>query len=297
MKPGTANALSPLAVFAAMVLALSVLFVVANCKKRLPPPAPVAKLVPGPAPQEEPPVIMPPAPAPTQGSTPVRVLAQASPIAASPIASPSPPVKGAQPGHEPETKVVGRAVGLQADRWYAAKIKPVWRDSINKAVMLYERTQERYKTVERKRSDGVPAPIIFCLHMRESDNSFRAHLHEGSSLQHRTRYVPKGRLPAPKEPPYQWEVSAEDAVYVADKLQGQWKDLKWSIDRIESYNGLGYRKLGVPSPYLWSGTDIYKSGKYVSDGRFNRDAVDQQLGIVAVLKRMKERGIEIAFAP
>jgi hypothetical protein len=149
MKPGTANALSPLAVFAAMVLALSVLFVVANCKKRLPPPAPVAKLVPGPAPQEEPPVIMPPAPAPTQGSTPVRVLAQVSPVAASPIASPSPPVKGAQPGHEPETKVVGRAVGLQADRWYAAKIKPVWRDSINKAVMLYERTQERYKTVEK----------------------------------------------------------------------------------------------------------------------------------------------------
>lgn len=238
---------------------------------------------------------MPPAPAPSQGSTPIKVLAQAP--APSVSASPSPPVKGAQPGHEPETKVVGHAVGLQADRWYAAKIKPVWRDSINKAVMLYERTQERYKAVERKRSDGVPAPIIFCLHMRESDNSFRAHLHEGSSLQHRTRYVPKGRLPAPKEPPYVWEVSAEDAVYVADKLQGPWQDLKWSIDRIEGYNGLGYRKLGVPSPYLWSGTDIYKSGKYVSDGRFNRDAVDQQLGVIAVLKRMKERGIKIAFDP
>src|SRR5207248_7241598 len=97
--------------------------------------------------------------------------------------------------HEPETKLIGRAEGLQANRWYSAKIKPSWDIALNKAIMLYLRTKDRYEAVEKMRSDGVPAPVIFGLHMRESDNSFKCHLHEGSSLLHRTRYIPKGRLP------------------------------------------------------------------------------------------------------
>lgn len=189
------------------------------------------------------------------------------------------------------------ATVIQSHRWNAAIVKASCEISVNKAVMLYLRTRQRYEAVERMRSDGVPAPVIFGLHYRESDNSFSCHLHEGSSLLHRTRYVPRGRLPSPKEPPYQWETSAEDAIYICDKLQGPWSSIDWSLDRIEGYNGLGYRKRGLPSPYLFAGTSIYQAGKFVSDGHFSATAVDQQLGVVAILKRMKEKNIKIEFAP
>jgi lysozyme family protein len=182
-----------------------------------------------------------------------------------------------------------------SERWQKTTTKPSCQIALDKSVMLYLRTQDRYKAVEKMRSNGVPAPVIFALHMRESSNSFMCHLHEGSSLLHRTRYVPKGRLPAPDNPPYRWEHSAEDAVYVCDKLQGPWGDVEWSLNRIESYNGMGYRKRGVPSPYLWAGTSAYSSGKFTSDGHYSSSAIDQQLGVAAVLKRMKEKGIPIKF--
>lgn len=223
--------------------------------------------------------------------------------APTPIPSPSPEVRHAvarpTPTLPPEVilKVITEPASLQRDRWEAAKIKPSFQISVDKAVMLYLRTKGRYEAVQKMRTDGVPAPVIFALHYRESSNSFQCHLHEGSSLLHRTAYIPKGRLPAPEEPPFSWEVSAEDAIYVCDKLQGPWSFISWSLDRIEGYNGLGYRRRAVPSPYLYSGTSVYQKGKFTSDGHYSTDAIDQQLGAVAILKRMKEKGVPIQFAP
>jgi hypothetical protein len=53
---------------------------------------------------------------------------------------------------------------------------------------------------------------------------------------------------------------------------------------LEKYNGLGYANKGIPSPYLWAGTDQYIKGKYVQDGKFNANYVDQQLGCAGILK-------------
>lgn len=189
------------------------------------------------------------------------------------------------------------SLSIQEERWRAAKIRPQFQISVDKAVMLYERTRARYEAVERMHSQGVPAPVIFGLHMRESDNSFNRHLHEGSSLLARTKFVPKGRPLPPSQPPFTWEVSANDALYSADHMEGNWSDVTWAMNKIESYNGQGYRKLGIPSPYLFAGTTIYgpPNGKYVSDGRFSSTAVDQQNGVCAVLLRMRERGIKLKF--
>jgi lysozyme family protein len=188
--------------------------------------------------------------------------------------------------------------GLQADRWNKAGIRPNWQIAVDKEVMFYLRNEERYKAIEKMRGDGVPAPVIFCLHYRESSHSFGRHLHEGSSLLHRTRDEPKGRLPHP-DPPYTFEQSAEDAIYVCDRLQGPfWRsDLTKSLDKIEGFNGYGYRRLGVPSPYMYSGTTVYDGGKFIADHVFSRNAKDQQLGCVALLKRLKEKGIAISFVP
>jgi hypothetical protein len=152
----------------------------------------------------------------TLSAEPPRVFATPTPAATPPIRH---VLARPQPKQDPDAVLdqIIEAPSIQQKRWRAAKIKPAYQIAVDKAVMLYLRTQSRYETVQAMRSNGVPAPIIFCLHYRESSNSFRAHLHEGSSLLHRTRYVPKGRLLPPKEPPFTWEESAEDAIYVCDR--------------------------------------------------------------------------------
>ncbi len=55
---------------------------------------------------------------------------------------------------------------------------------------------------------------------------------------------------------------------------------------LEQYNGLGYASKGLPSPYIWAGTDQYTKGKYVADHVYDPNAVDQQLGCAGLLKFM-----------
>lgn len=59
----------------------------------------------------------------------------------------------------------------------------------------------------------------------------------------------------------------------------------------EKFNGLGYRKHGVNSPYNWAMTTAYTKGHYVSDGNWDPNAVDKSPGVAAILKQMEVRGI------
>lgn len=54
----------------------------------------------------------------------------------------------------------------------------------------------------------------------------------------------------------------------------------------EEYNGLGYAMRGVPSAYVWSGTDQYVSGKYVRDKVYDPHTVDVQEGCAPLLATM-----------
>ncbi|CAN5326868.1 hypothetical protein BH09VER1_BH09VER1_48960 [soil metagenome] len=180
----------------------------------------------------------------------------------------------------------------QATRWKSAQLRSIDLLRLDKAVALYQRTQIRYQAIEALRPQGVPAPIVFTFHGRESSWDFGAHLHEGSPLTHRTRDIPRGR-PLHPDPPYTFEQSAEDALYILKhENQVNWRNLGAALQAMEAYNGLGYQRYhpSIPSPYLWAGTTLYTRGKYVRDGRFSAVTVDSQLGCAAILKRMKERG-------
>lgn len=180
----------------------------------------------------------------------------------------------------------------QAARWKAATINPKSRMALDVAIALYERNEWRYQNLANSRPGTIPPAVIFCLHMRESDNNFKTNLGQGDSLQHRTIHVPRGRIPD-KEPPYTWEQAAQDALFVTDHMdKHDWNHLQGALDAIESYNGFGPERHGVPSGYLWSGTSLYgpPNGKFVSDNRWSSTARDGQLGCAAVLKRMRELG-------
>ena len=145
------------------------------------------------------------------------------------------------------------------------------------------------------RANGVPAAVAFCLFYREADNNMADSPAQGDPLTHLSVNEPRGRIPG-KKPPFTWIACAEDAYYVVDRLDlCNWRDTKSALDKIESFNGFGYRSHNIAAPYLWAGTSLYARGKYVRDGRFDPLAVDRQLGVAAILKRMQERGIALPF--
>ncbi len=72
--------------------------------------------------------------------------------------------------------------------------------------------------------------------------------------------------------------------------------LAGTLFRLELYNGWGYRSHHPEtlSPYLWSFSNHYISGKYVKDGVWSPTATSDQCGAAVLLRRMAELG-EIAF--
>ena len=146
---------------------------------------------------------------------------------------------------------------------------------------------ERYEAVGRR--TGVPAHVVGILHALEAGLDFSRHLHNCDPLTARTVRVPKGR-PAEGTPPFAWEDSAADALALA--ALDAWTD--WSIPGIayvlERYNGFGYRRHKIPSPYLWSCTTAYTAGKYVADGVWSPTAVSLQCGGMALLRALREQG-------
>ena len=137
---------------------------------------------------------------------------------------------------------------------------------------------------------GIPWWFIGIIHGMECGLSFTTHLHNGDPLTKRTVQVPKGR-PATGTPPFTWRDSARDALM----LDGYHHETHWSVPRAlflwEKYNGFGYRRRGVPTPYLWSFSNLYRAGKFTSDGSFAADAVSKQCGTALMLKQLSARGL------
>lgn len=174
---------------------------------------------------------------------------------------------------------------LNASRYRTAIIPKHRVHEVQVIVARIERNRARYEAVSE--STGVPAHVIASLHNMEAGGSFLLHLHEGSSLKWRTKYVPIGR-PKDGTPPFTWEYSAKDALLYDKMHTKQWSDLGASLSACEDYNGSGYRRFHpeTPSPYLYAATSIERPGKYISDGRWSPTARSKQVGIAAIWKAM-----------
>lgn len=170
--------------------------------------------------------------------------------------------------------------------WDTAQIVPKWASEANRIASQIQTNKARYEAVAAK--TGCPWHFIAVTHNMESSLNFSKHLHNGNPLTGKTFWVPKGRPPGPPKngSAYTWEESAED-ILIHKKLS-QVKD--WSIPgmlyQLELYNGWGYRNKAsdILTPYLWSGTNHYTKGKFVSDGILDRNAVSAQCGCVPLLK-------------
>lgn len=141
--------------------------------------------------------------------------------------------------------------------------------------------KKRYQAVEK--TTGVPWQFTAVTHEREASQRWNTQLGQGDPLNRKSTHVPKGRGPFTT-----WEDGAVDALVNCAPYAARNKD--WSIGgtlaMLEKYNGLGYASKGVPSPYIWAGTDQYVKGKYVADGVYDPNHVDTQLGCAGLLKFM-----------
>ena len=202
-----------------------------------------------------------------------------------------------EPAKELRTDATTSGEGLPRTKVeYAKKFKEmtIREKWFNRADTVVDRVidsdnAKRYREVERR--SAVPWWYAGLLHSMEASFDFDEHIHNGDPLSAQTVNVPAGRPPL-WTAGMTWEDSAVDALTEAKNLD---EVTDWSLGAIllmmEKWNGLGYRKHGLYSPFLWSGSTYYKKGKYVRDGIFDAEKVSGQCGVAIVLKRMEDRKI------
>jgi lysozyme family protein len=178
-------------------------------------------------------------------------------------------------------------IAANARRWAAARIT---RDASTVARRLVA-AKSRYLAVAAR--TGVPWFVIAVIHQRESGQDWGASLAQGDPWDRVSTHVPAGRGPFAS-----WEAAAVDALTACPPHAARWAD--WSpggtMTLLERYNGLGYARRGLPSPYVWAGTDQYVRGKYVADGRFDATVVDRQHGCACLILAMRAHDASITFA-
>ena len=227
--------------------------------------------------------------APEAAQTP----AATAPPEAGAAASPLPPAAAAAP--------VGAALPVPINSKRFADLRDEYTQMFDRCrlrpefasnVEFYVSRLARFKAVYQQLGDslGIPWVFIGVVHGMECGFNFGTHLHNGDPLTARTVRVPKGR-PTSGEPPFTWIASARDAL----ELEGLAQAADWSLPmllyRLEAYNGFGYRPRRVPTPYLWSFSNLYTSGKFVADGVFDAGAVSRQCGAAVMLRVLQERSL------
>lgn len=148
----------------------------------------------------------------------------------------------------------------------------------------------RYQAITLK--TGVPWFVIAVIHEREASQRFDRSIAQGDPWNRVSVNVPKGRGPFQS-----FEDAAYDALVNCAPYAAKWKD--WTpggtMALLEQYNGLGYAAKGLPSPYVWSGTDQYQRGKYIRDHVYDPKVIDTQLGCAGLILAMQKLDATIAF--
>jgi lysozyme family protein len=186
-------------------------------------------------------------------------------------------------------------IAANAERFARAHIKPEWQASIDKtaARLVAPENKARFQAVEQR--NRVAWPVVAIIKEREAgaDPAFKLSIAQGDPWNAKSKHVPKGRGPFSG-----WDPAADDALMNCAPYAGRWQD--WSVGGtltiLEKYNGTGYAVRGLPSPYIWSATTAYVKGKYVRDGVFDPNYVDQQIGCAALLLAMQKLDPSISFA-
>lgn len=191
-----------------------------------------------------------------------------------------------------------------AKQWDAMAIKPAKLAEFESCARFALLHKDRYSAIQKltaydglgREGEGIPWWMIAAIHRRESDADkqgnprFDTYLGNGQPINRKTTIVPIGRGPFK---------TFEDGCLDAFKVDGLSSWLDWRLEKAlyasEILNGVGYFLRGLPSPYIFAGTNIQKAGKFVSDGHFNRLFVDQQPGCAPLIFTIARMSNDISF--
>jgi lysozyme family protein len=179
-----------------------------------------------------------------------------------------------------------------AARWAQMKLHPDRVPALNAVAhrLCAPAAKAQYQAISK--ATGVPWFVIAVIHEREASQRFDCQLGQGDPLAHVSTHDPRGRGPFKS-----FYDGALDALIHCGPYASRWGD--WSVGGtltlLEEYNGLGYASRGVPSAYVWSGSDQYVSGKYVADHEYRASAVDVQEGCASLIKCMMGVDRSISF--
>lgn len=187
-----------------------------------------------------------------------------------------------------------------AARWHAMTIDPARLASFNATAAKLVASKPRFMAVEsRLKSLGHYVPWWFIAVIAEREYGGPPHwdkqLAQGDPLSSISHNVPAGR--GPFLGPDAWIRGCLDALIDCAPYLAKWTN--WSLGGMltggEEMNGLGYAAHGVPSAYVWSGTNQYVSGKFVADHVYRAGVKDVQEGIAPLLKCMAAHDASIVI--
>lgn len=185
--------------------------------------------------------------------------------------------------------------------WNEMTIEPDRVAEFTKYAQYAVKFKSIYQKVET--ATGVPWYMCAVIHRREGNSEFDTYLGNGQVLWKVTTEVPAGRGPfisIADQHNYDMLIDAfvrgaVDAV----KVEGWGTISQWVIEKILYYcmlfNGAGYESIGLPSPYVWGGTNIQKPGKFIRDHVFSRTTMDTQPGCAPMIQMIAKLDPTVTF--
>jgi len=157
-----------------------------------------------------------------------------------------------------------RPAGYYENLFKTMVVLPDWEARIGQAIRLIGINSHRYSGF------GIPWQYVGILHYLEAGCRFDRQILNGQPWNQRTTIAPIGKGP--------WESwgGSTTAALKHRHIRG--------LADLEAWNGWGYARRNVNSPYLWSGSNHgIGTGKYVADGKYDPAAVSKQLGAAVLL--------------
>ena len=168
------------------------------------------------------------------------------------------------------------------DRYAAMREIPEWRKRICIAECAVLNNERLYRRVAM--DAGVPWEFIGLLHLMEAGCNTKRQILNGQHFDAVTTIAPLGQGP--------WDTWEDAALEPLAKLRGMPGAPGMIAMELERWNGLGYAKREMNSPYLWSGSNLGVGvGKFVGDGKYDPRAVSEQVGGMVVLRRLRFRNL------
>lgn len=164
--------------------------------------------------------------------------------------------------------------------------------AVHQAVARVETSLGFYKDLSA--AVNVPTVMLGAIDYREDDCDPTRGIGQGDRWDRKSVNVPKGCGPFASR-------KAADIFYVRydhlDRPPVPYAEggLAVACFEEEGYNGWGYNAHGRRSPYIAGGTNFQQVGKYTSDGHWDPDHMDEQIGTLPIMVELIRLHPELAF--